>query len=213
MVFSYGGTEQRAEKGDIILQQNGDCYQLLAADGPAEFIVISYLCEPEDLVSRLTEAGKIFRSNHTARFADAFERAEEVYRQSDVCSKTLLRAMTQQLLCSIIREKTERTMGILTDPAASAKRYMDEHSCEPIMMEDVAKAVGCSASYLRQLFKDTYGMPPVKYLNYIRIERAKEMLSSGFFTQEEIAATCGFRNVYYFGRVFKEYTGISPGQY
>lgn len=213
MVLSYNGVNLTARKGDIILQQKGDQYQLQAVDGPAEFIVISYLCEPEALVSQLTKDGKVFHSAHAARYRDGFERAEEIYRQPGVCTKTLLRAIAQQLICGILREKAENTPENLSDPASTAKRYIDEHSCRQITIEDVAGAVGCSASYLRQVFKQAHGITPNKYLNYVRIQRAKEMLASGFFTQEEISAACGFRNVYYFGRVFKEITGISPGRY
>ena len=41
---------------------------------------------------------------------------------------------------------------------------------------------------------------------------ARQLLMTGFYSMEEIAAQTGFRDVYYFSRVFKKYTGITPGQ-
>ena len=213
MVYSYGGTEIKAGKGDIIMQQNGDSYQLRAADGPVEFIVISYLCQPNELVDLLTDDGKVFSGGHGARYADAFERAEEVYRNPGLWKQPLLRGMVQQIVCMILREQATQAEQEPTNTASAARHYMDENACSAITVEDVAKAVGCSASHLRQVFKKNYGLPPVKYLNEVRVRRAKEMLASGLFTQEEISDACGFRNVYYFGRVFKEITGVSPGRY
>ena len=80
-------------------------------------------------------------------------------------------------------------------------------------MGEIAAAVGLSESHLRTLFRRARGEPPVRYLNRVRVERAKEMLASGQFPLEEIAVACGFQNEYYFSRVFKEFTGISPGRY
>jgi AraC-like DNA-binding protein len=39
------------------------------------------------------------------------------------------------------------------------------------------------------------------------------MIRSGIFTLQEVAQSCGFRNEYYFSRVFKQYTGTPPGKY
>ena len=213
MAYSLDGSETLAGKGDIIMQKNGDSYQLRAVDGPAEFIVISYLCQPDDFVERLTANGKVFSGGRGVRYADAFERVEEVYRSPGLWKQPLLQGMVQQLICTILREQ-----AILAEPepaniALAARSCMDDNACSGITVEDVAKAVGCSASHLRQCFKKKYGLPPVKYLNEVRIKRAKEMLASGLFTQEEISSACGFQNVYYFGRVFKAITGVSPGQY
>ena len=213
MVYSYGGSEVTAGRGDIIMQQKGDYYQLRPANGPVEFIVISYLCHPEELVDRLTEAGKVFSGGHGARYADAFERAEEVFRNPGLWKQPLLQGMVQQLICTILREQAMQAEPEPTSIASAARSYMEENACGSITVEDVAKAVGCSASHLRQVFKKDYGLPPVKYLNEVRVRRAKEMLASGLFTQEEISGACGFQNVYYFGRVFKAITGVSPGQY
>ena len=47
----------------------------------------------------------------------------------------------------------------------------------------------------------------------VRVERAKKMLESGIFRLDEIAAACGFANVYYFSTVFKAVTGTPPSRY
>ena len=99
------------------------------------------------------------------------------------------------------------------DPAVFAKYYIDEYFDRSISAADLSAVSGISASHLRELFKKTYGETPNHYLNRIRVERAKEMIASGMFTISEVACACGFQNVYYFNRVFKSFTGITPGRY
>ena len=72
---------------------------------------------------------------------------------------------------------------------------------------------GLSYSYFKELFIAKYGMPPVKYLTYLRLEYAKELLITGRYSVGEIAEKCGFENVYYFSCVFKKSVGVSPKNY
>lgn len=213
LIFNFKDTTIIAKRGDIVLQQMGDSYQLQNLGVPAEYVVISYLCEPQKLVSELTSDGKCFHCTHINSYAEVFSKATEVNQTGGLYSKPLLNAITQQLICRIIRENKVHNSNTTQAPVAAAKRYIDEHAYTSITIEQIANNVGFSVSHLRNLFKKTYGVPPIKYLNSVRIQRAKELLSSDFFTLEEISSACGFSNVYYFSRVFKEYTGVSPGQY
>lgn len=202
-----------ATAGDIILQQQKDSYQLDSLSDETEYVVITYLCSPDNIISQLTSESRIFRSNNFSRYIDRFNKAVNINQTAGICTKPLLNAITQQLLCNIIREKAALEENTAPTPAAAVKQYIDRHAFSPITIEEIAGHVGFSCSYLRQVFKHEYGMPPIRYLNTMRIEYAKELLASGFYTIEEIAIASGFSNVYYFSRVFKEYTGTTPGRY
>ena len=90
---------------------------------------------------------------------------------------------------------------------------MDQYFDCPLSIENIAAVVGLSSSYLRTLFQKSENESPNHYLNRVRIEHAKQMLLSEMFTIDEVAYACGFQNVYYFNRVFKKFTGITPGKY
>ena len=116
-------------------------------------------------------------------------------------------------MCNIIRENYPRALSSAKNPVVAAIYYIEEYSNHFLTSEDIASAAGCSQSHLRYLFRKAYGESPMHYLNRVRVERAKEMISTDMFTLNDIASACGFRNVYYFSRVFKEFTGVSPGKY
>ena len=213
MKLIYPDCEYNIEEGDIILQRNGDSY-ILKADGcDAEYIVTSYMCEPENFIETCFGNQKVFSPLHIRRYADAFGKMADAFFNSGAFSKPLLKALTQEILCNILMDSQSALSCGKGDIAEISKNFIDEYYSHFIMGEDIANAANCSASHLRRVFSQTFGETPNKYLNRVRIEKAKEMLSSRLFTVEETALSCGFRNVYYFNKVFKQYTGTTPGKY
>lgn len=98
------------------------------------------------------------------------------------------------------------------DPVRQLLRIVHARFREPLQIRHIAKEVGLSAGYLSRRFHETTGVIFKKYLNEIRIRHAQRLLESGWnvkLTAEE----CGFQDVYYFGRVFKERCNISPGRF
>ena len=56
-------------------------------------------------------------------------------------------------------------------------------------------------------------MTPNEYINRLRINQAKELLTNTDMSVFEIAEAVGFSDQNYFGRVFKKQTGTSPKKY
>ena len=66
---------------------------------------------------------------------------------------------------------------------------------------------------MNEVFKAYTGMTPYQYCIHAKINRAKEILSSGESSVKEIAWRVGFDDQYYFSRLFKKKTGSSPSQW
>lgn len=62
-------------------------------------------------------------------------------------------------------------------------------------------------------FKALMGVSPTRYLLQLRMGEARDLLRNTDFSVKEIAAMCGYRDPYFFSRIFKEYTGCSPRAY
>ncbi|MBQ8432066.1 MAG: helix-turn-helix transcriptional regulator [Clostridia bacterium] len=205
--------EVTADAGEILLQRAGDSYLLEAtAEEGAEYLVISYDAAPrESLLAYLPV--RRFVPERPNRYRELFFKAVQVSEERGVCADSYLRALVQELLCRIIREQSAQAPREAADPVTAARWFVEKHFASPLSVGQIAAAVGLSESHLRSLFRRARGEPPVRYLNRVRVERAKEMLTSGQFSMEEIAVACGFQNEYYFSRVFKEFTGVPPGRY
>ncbi|MDD5199487.1 MAG: AraC family transcriptional regulator [Terrimicrobiaceae bacterium] len=94
-----------------------------------------------------------------------------------------------------------------------AEQYIRDHFSEIQTMRQVADHVGISHDHLRHLFQAQRNKSLVRYLNEIRIARAKTLLLHSRLSLKEIAAMCGFRDVYYFSAVFRNFASTSPGRY
>ena len=72
---------------------------------------------------------------------------------------------------------------------------------------------GVSYSYFKRLFIMKFNISPVKYITKKRISYACDLLVSNKYSVSDIASMTGYSDIYYFSRVFKENTGMSPSEY
>lgn len=87
---------------------------------------------------------------------------------------------------------------------------LQRRSDESFRVEDLAEMAGLSESRFRVLFKHLTGASVVQYQNRIRVNKARGLLLSGEHTVTRVAELVGYHDVYYFSRVFKRMTGVSP---
>lgn len=84
---------------------------------------------------------------------------------------------------------------------------------EKISIEVLAEISGISQSYLKKLFIKRFGVTPLKYVIQLKIHYAKDLLLTGVYTIAQVAEICGYNNLYFFSRQFKEYCGVSPFEF
>lgn len=95
-----------------------------------------------------------------------------------------------------------------------AVEYIHEHYTDELLnISKLSKLCGITPEYFRKIFKSFYGISPVKYINQLKISRAKELLSCGFYTVSEAAEYAGYNDISYFSREFKKATGMNPSEY
>lgn len=95
----------------------------------------------------------------------------------------------------------------------AALQFIHAHFTEPLTMRDIARAAFLSASRLSLLFGNQLGMPPMEYLEHVRLTRAGEMLRFGSGSIREVSAAVGYRDPDYFCRRFTRFAGVSPRRY
>ena len=95
-----------------------------------------------------------------------------------------------------------------------AIKYIEENFLtEKISVTALAEKCGISESYLKKLFVKKFSTPPVKYIIQMKINYACDLLLSKRYTVAQVADFCGYTNIYFFYRQFKEYVGVTPTEF
>lgn len=94
-----------------------------------------------------------------------------------------------------------------------AKIIMAENFNIGITPEEVAAGVNMSYSWFRRIFKQYTGFAPIQYIQELKINRSKELLTNTDMIVKEIAIEVGFSKTEYFYTVFKKRTGYTPDKY
>ena len=135
--------------------------------------------------------------------------------------KNIQQITTLETLCYKLQEVVETFSESLFNYIPSKNNelikksmvYISQHFNESLTLEDVATHVHLHPSYFSTMFKQSTGSSFKEYLNMVRIEEGKRLLSNTDYSIIDIAIAIGFEDQSYFSKVFKKYTGRTPKQF
>jgi AraC-like DNA-binding protein len=90
--------------------------------------------------------------------------------------------------------------------------YLNTHAQEQISLDTLGELAGLSKYHLLRAFTKETGITPYRYLETIRIDRAKTLLKQGV-SPAEAALLAGFSDQSHMSNAFKRFIGLTPGQY
>jgi len=91
--------------------------------------------------------------------------------------------------------------------------YLQIHYAGGITIDRVAEYVGVDRTHFTKTFRKTYGMPPMKYIQQLKMNEAMLLLDQTGYNLAEIAHSVGYPDPFSFSKAFKKYTGLSPSAY
>jgi AraC-like DNA-binding protein/ligand-binding sensor protein len=94
-----------------------------------------------------------------------------------------------------------------------AERFIWKNYTRKVSLDEIAAASGLSAPYFSTIFREEMGEYLSTYLNRLRVEKACIMLIETNASLNDISESCGFEDQSWFSKIFKSYTGYSPGKY
>lgn len=135
--------------------------------------------------------------------------------------QTIPRLADMDELCAWLAKAVNRFMEILFEytPTKHAKviynaiQYIRDHYSEAISLQSVAQAVFLSPTYFSRVFRRETGETFKAYLNTVRVEQSKRLLTDQSIRLVDVALMSGFESQSYYTKVFKKKTGLSPLQY
>lgn len=127
-----------------------------------------------------------------------------------------------QLISSLsdifFKDKKEETLNLQKQSTEEyfdqIKNYIHVNMAQPISLQSVSKEMGVSQTYLSRLFRKYEDISFNNYLTSLRMEKAKELLKSeDKIFVKDVAEQVGYKDQFYFSRIFHTYTGVRPSEY
>lgn len=149
----------------------------------------------------------------------AMETIREEYATPDRPFRTaVIRTAVSSILVVLCREHStpaplSQGQPNLLSCIQKAIGYIRLEYAKDLSLDDIAARVGLSKYYFSREFRRITGYPFVSYVNIVRCEEAKRLLSQTQMRVGEVAAACGFANPSYFTRTFLSVTGMRPLAY
>ena len=205
-LFFYNNEEHLVTKGDVLYIPAGASYSQICKQ---ETVICFHL----NISGHVSLNMELFPAQDREKICRLFVRAAQLWDA---------RPANYELTCmSILYEIMANTHIFDSEQAPhstpllrSAIAYLEAHIFDPdFSLEQVCKEAHISRTYFNRLFQETYHCTPIAYINRQRIERTKQLVLAGSFSNEEIAKLCGFHDVKYFYILFKKHTGFTTKEY
>ena len=127
------------------------------------------------------------------------------------CSKFLLLDLDRQTQSQFVIESLiDRAPE---DLLTKARAWLNDRLSEPVKLEELARHCGLSQRSLLRRFRETAKLTPARYLQTLRLERAKALLEETDLVAAEVAARCGYADTATFRKTFKLRIRLTPQQY
>ncbi len=144
------------------------------------------------------------------RFSDIFQVADQELPGFQLELASLVFQLLTQLHCILLRQQTSNETQKLVERA----RLLMQHNVMSNMETDsLLEELSVSYSTLLSAFKHYTGLSPYQYFLQLKVHKARELLQDASMSVKEVSHRLAFDNQYYFSRIFKRKTGMSPSDW
>lgn len=145
---------------------------------------------------------------------DAYHQIYESVNSPEKDIEHFVSGMVLKLLGYIltVNERQDNSMHRIEDIIQQTCFFIKRNVAKQIDFKQIAYGHNLGYEHFRKIFKQIVGMPPGQYHLDQKVRSAKELLLSTKRSVKEISYDLGFESVYYFCRLFKKKTGVTPSQ-
>ena len=214
----YNTTSYPVQKGDVIVVNSYTIHQVIP-NGRIDFfclIIDNHFCKYNNIDTLKINFTPLIQDVHLNKCLQNVINECEMHKKFEY---TGIKCAVLDLLLFLCRNYS----SLQTEPfiirtssfecICRGIDYIKNNLNQKLKLDDVAASVGLSKYYFLREFKKITGCTFSSYINLIRCEYAKVLLSNNQYTIKEVAILCGFDNYSYFTNVFKKYTKMLPSEF
>ncbi|MDR2053488.1 MAG: AraC family transcriptional regulator, partial [Treponema sp.] len=142
-----------------------------------------------------------------------FEEALDFARNGNYALEPLTASCVMRIFAYLVENRHALLTRNHRDIIEQAKSIFEKNVYHPMDMDGLTKILGISYQALLDQFREKMRLTPYQYFLQLKINKAKELLLEGRLSIKEISYKLSFSSPYYFSRLFKGKTGVSPSQW
>ena len=205
MEYEFNGKEIVLESGDAFIFPPGSKRIRRKTNVSSYYTCFNVMPREEDII----DISGVFRKciNH-----DTVYMIETIDKFMKSASPLRLEK-SYDLFMFLFHQLAEKVYDTDSEYVKAIKQYIEEHIKDVITIADIAKGLHITPNYLCNLFKKETGDTVFGYILSRRIELAKMLIVTGYYSLSNVAELCGFRDYNHFSHTFKKLEGITPSGY
>ncbi len=209
MEIMLDGQRFSARSGMLFYFQPGHPHSLQTDDeDPALFFGLHFSPPPGEVLP----LEPVTRWPDFRKFIPLMEETVRLWNRKAYLDDWAVNLTFSQLLLELFREEGTAAPSV-RQRIGKALDYIHAHPDRPVTVEELCQLTGMKKSYLIRSFQQVTGQPPIQYAIQLRLEHARAILLNEPVPVGEVARRCGFRDEFYFSRMFRKRYGLSPSQF
>ena len=215
-----GQREIPAREGNLVVVNSNELHAGYCDGSHMRVLVIIF--DMGDFYKELADKNVIFQSLvERDETIDAIMSAiQKEYSEQRIGYRLICKG---ELLHLIVHLAREYAAEVLTERESDSRKrrlerlntvldYIQSNYTKQISNRELADIIHLSEDRFNHLFKESMGMPPLQYMNEVRMKKAMNLLKRKEGTVVEIADSVGFTDYNHFGRQFRRYYGCAPSE-
>lgn len=165
-----------------------------------------------DTVNYLFDSIEIFETRRPRMYEALFKAMLRHWNAKENGYVHRCTSIFHKILCECYKENYSSPENI--NPIHASVQFLENNFKDPnITIDEIAKHSFMSTVYFRKLFKQIYGVSPIKYVINLRIKHAINLIETQYYSLYEVSKLSGYEDYTYFSSEFKRITGVSPSKY
>ncbi len=214
---TINGKEHSFKKGSLYLIMPANIHSF-ESDSTVELYNVTLresIVFDESIIRKLSGFSELFFELNDVEFQNVYYILELLSAENSSDNEyknQIIKNLLECLLLTLIRKSADSYISgdTYSTPVQIAISYIKTHFREDITLEKTASLLGFSAGYFSTLFSKATGKTYIKYLNDLRLDYAKNLLSYNKFSINEVCAMSGFKSYSNFLKAFKAKFGDLP---
>jgi AraC-like DNA-binding protein len=209
-LYTACGHHYLSDASHVVILPAGSTYNWISRE-PGECIMFEFDAghryDTQDLIS--------IRINSPTEISSIAQKLEHLWvfkkpAYAVKCLAGLYDIVSRLAEAELLRYEDVKKHRVIMPSVTFLETHYHEHN---LNNDHLAALSGISTVYFRKIFAGIYQMSPMKYIQSIRIAKAKDMLIGDFSSIAAVAEAVGYDSIYHFCKIFKKVTGTTPTEF